>query len=263
MFDHNGMTETGPLGIECSDTPGSLTLLESVCLPEVIDPITGQAAPPGAEGELVVTTFRRTACPLIRYRTGDLVRPVPSSRVLLTLEGGLRGRVDDMVVVRGNNLHPGVLQDILHRFAEVAEYQVEIDQTGALTEVRLHVEPAAGIEPAALLSRIDRTIQDELLFRVEVRAAPPGSLPRAEMKARRWVRKSAPEQPTGRFPSCRCGRTHAPPTPPRFGRGSPGCSRPARPPRRAPEHQRQRGRSPRAGRLPISAGHSSACRRRR
>ena len=192
VFDHNGMTETGPLGIECADTPGSLTLLESVCLPEVIDPITGEAALPGAEGELVVTTFRRTACPLIRYRTGDLVRPIPSSRALLTLAGGLLGRVDDMVVVRGNNLHPSVLQDILHRFADVAEYQVEIDQTGALTEVRLHVEAAAGVEPVALMSRIDRTIQDELLFRVEVRAAPPGSLPRAEMKARRWVRKSAP-----------------------------------------------------------------------
>ena len=157
----------------------------------MIDTVTGRAVPPGAEGELVVTTFRRTACPLIRYRTGDLVRAIPSS-VPMRLAEGLRGRVDDMVVVRGNNLHPNVLQDILHRFAEVAEYQVEIDQSAALTEVRLHVEPSPGVEATALLSRIDRTIQDELLFRVEVLAAPAGSLPRAEMKARRWVRKSPP-----------------------------------------------------------------------
>jgi phenylacetate-CoA ligase len=195
VFDHNGMTETGPLGIECADTPGSLTLLESVCLPEVIDPVTGRAVPPGVEGELVVTTFRRTACPLVRYRTGDLVRAMPSSTALLTLSGGLRGRVDDMVVVRGNNLHPAVLQDLLHRFAEVAEYQVEIDQTAALAEVRVRVEPAPGVEAAGLLSRIDRTIQDELLFRIEILAATPGSLPRAEMKARRWVRKTALGQP--------------------------------------------------------------------
>ena len=192
VFDHNGMTETGPLGIECADSPGSLTLLESVCLPEVIDPIAGRAVPPGRQGELVVTTFRRTACPLVRYRTGDLVRTVPSSRALMTLGGGLLGRVDDMVVVRGNNLHPAVLQDILHRFGEVAEYQVDIDQSAALTEVRVRVEPVPGVEAAGLLSRIDRTIQDELLFRVEVLAATPGSLPRAEMKARRWLRKAPP-----------------------------------------------------------------------
>src|SRR5205807_1285110 len=98
VIDHTGMTETGPLGIECADTPGSLTLLESICLPEVIDPVTCLPAPAGTEGELVVTTFRRTASPLIRYRTGDLVRVgVSASRSLTTLTGGLLGRVDDMV----------------------------------------------------------------------------------------------------------------------------------------------------------------------
>ena len=157
----------------------------------MIDPITGLAVPDGAEGELVVTAYRRTACPLIRYRTGDLVRTIQSSRVLSTLAGGLRGRVDDMVIVRGNNLHPTVLQDLLHRFEGVAEYQVEVDHSAPLTEVRIRIEPAPGVEATALVSRIDRTIQDELLFRIEVLVATPGSLPRAEMKARRWVRKDA------------------------------------------------------------------------
>jgi phenylacetate-CoA ligase len=196
VLDHNGMTETGPLGIECAAAGGGLHLLETVCWPEIIDPQTGRPVPAGTTGELVLTTFRRVASPLIRYRTGDLVcadvRPCPCGRALLRLEGGLRGRVDDMVVVRGNNLHPMALQSILHRFAEVAEYQVVIDQTSALAELRIDVEPVEGAEGPALAARIERVIRDELLFRAEVRVVGPGSLPRAEMKARRWVRKTAP-----------------------------------------------------------------------
>ncbi len=193
VFDHNGMTETGPLGFECIEAPGGLHLLEAACWPEVIDPTTLEPLPPGTEGELVITSFRRTASPLIRYRTGDLVRfdphPCPCGRALVRLEGGIRGRADDMVVIRGNNLHPAALQRILHRFPEVAEYLVEIDETSALTALRLRVEPAPGIDGAALVARVQQAICAELLFRIEVEMAPPGTLPRAEMKARRWVRK--------------------------------------------------------------------------
>jgi phenylacetate-CoA ligase len=100
--------------------------------------------------------------------------------------------VDDTVVVRGNNLHPMALQTILHRFAEVAEYLVEVDETAALTVLRISVEPAPGVDRGNLVARIERAIRAELLFRAEVRAVPPGSLPRAEMKARRWVRRTPP-----------------------------------------------------------------------
>jgi phenylacetate-CoA ligase len=128
VFDHSGMTEVGPLGIECVAGPGGLHLLETECLAEVIDPDTGRAVPAGTAGELVLTTFCRPGSPLLRYRTGDQVcvdpRPCPCGRSLVRLEGGIRGRVDDMIVVRGNNLHPSALQTILHRFPEVAEYRV-------------------------------------------------------------------------------------------------------------------------------------------
>ncbi len=195
VFDHNGMTETGPLGIECREGPGGLHLLETACWPEVIDPATGQAVPPGTQGELVVTTFRRTASPLIRYRTGDLVcvdsHPCACGRALVRLAGGIRGRIDDMVVIRGNNLHPAALQAILHRFAEVAEYVVEIDEQSALANLCITVEPVEGVDGVALAERVQRAIRDELLFRADVRAVPCGSLPRADMKARRWLRKSA------------------------------------------------------------------------
>ncbi len=141
-----------------------------------------------------MTTFRRLASPLIRYRTGDLVsvdpHPCACGRALLRLEGGLCGRADDMVVVRGNNLHPATLQTILHRFPEVAEYTVEIDKQSALAEVRIAVEPAAGADGPVLARRVQQAIRDELLFRAEVLAVPAGSLPRGDMKARRWLRKS-------------------------------------------------------------------------
>jgi phenylacetate-CoA ligase len=194
VFDHTGMTETGPLGIECSEHPGGLHLLETEYLAEVIDPATAQPVSAGTEGELVLTTFDRPGSPLIRYRTGDLVqvdpRPCPCGRVLMRLDGGIRGRADDMIVLRGNNLHPSALQTILHRLTEVAEFRMEVDYAAALPVLRIEVEPQAGIAGDALAERVENAIRTELLFRAEVRAVPPGSLPRYEMKARRLVRKN-------------------------------------------------------------------------
>lgn len=196
VFDHNGMTETGPLGFECLEAPGGLHLLETAILPEVIDPATGRAVPAGEQGELVVTSFRRVASPLIRYRTGDLVtidpEPCPCGRAMVRLAGGIHSRSDDMVVIRGNNLHPATLQAIVHRYNDVAEYVVEIDESSALASLRIRVEPAGGADGEALAERIGRAIRDELLFRAEVVCVPPGSLPRAEMKSRRWIRKALP-----------------------------------------------------------------------
>jgi phenylacetate-CoA ligase len=197
LFDHNGMTETGPLGIECAEAPGGLHLLETACVAEVVDP-EGQPVEAGTAGELVITSLTRPGSPLLRYRTGDLVcvdpRPCACGRPLVRLDGGIRGRTDDMLVIRGNNLHPSALQRILHRFAEVAEYRVEVDSAGALPVLRVRVEPrpeASGV--ASLAARVGQAIRDELLFRAEVELAAPGSLPRFEMKSQRVVRKTAAE----------------------------------------------------------------------
>ncbi|MFO0877048.1 MAG: AMP-binding protein [Gemmataceae bacterium] len=194
VFDHNGMTETGPLGFECVEAPGGLHLLESACIPEVIDPNTGHPVPTGGEGELVITSFRRIASPLIRYRTGDLVRvdphPCRCGRALVRLEGGIRGRVDDMIFVRGNNVHPSSIQTILHGIQGVSEYLIEVDQRGALTELRIKIEPAEGAAGITLLELVHHALRRALPFRVEVELCEPGTLPRAEMKARRVVRKT-------------------------------------------------------------------------
>jgi phenylacetate-CoA ligase len=191
VFDHCGMTETGPTGIECPNNPAGVHLLETEYLAEVLDPATGLPVPPGELGELVLSNLHRPGSPLLRYRTGDLVRvdpqPCPCGRSFVRLEGGILGRTDDMIHLRGNNFHPSALEAVIRRFADVAEYRVEVDQSGSLAELRVEVEPlAAGSDVA---ERVGRAIRDELLFRAEVVAVPPGSLPRFEMKSRRVIRK--------------------------------------------------------------------------
>jgi phenylacetate-CoA ligase len=143
-------------------------------------------------GELVLTNFGRTGSPLIRYRTGDLVRMDDKTcrcgRTFARLEGGILGRTDDMIHVRGNNLYPSSLEAVIRRFPEVVEYRVTISHTGALAEVRIAVEP---VKPLAdLADRVAQAVRQELLFRAEVEMVPPGSLPRFEMKAKRIVHES-------------------------------------------------------------------------
>jgi phenylacetate-CoA ligase len=195
VFDHNGMTEVGPAGIECVENPGGLHLLETDYLAEVIDPATGDRVAPGTAGELVLTTLSRWGSPLLRYRTGDLVcvdpAPCPCGRPYVRLAGGILGRTDDMMVIRGNNVHPGALQTILHRFPEVAEYRAEVDHADALAVLRIEIEPTPPADGPALAARVAQAIRDELLFRPEVVIVSPGSLPRFEHKARRIVQKNA------------------------------------------------------------------------
>jgi phenylacetate-CoA ligase len=192
VFDHWGLTEVGPIGVECHENPGGIHLLETECVAEVIDPDTAEPAPPGRAGELVVTNLGRGGSPVIRYRTGDLVRvdpsPCPCGRSFLRLAGGILGRTDDMIHVRGNNVFPSALEAVIRRFPELAEYRVEVDQTGTLAALRVEVEPVRVELGLALAERVDRAIRDELFFRAVVTVAAPGSLPRFEMKARRVVR---------------------------------------------------------------------------
>jgi phenylacetate-CoA ligase len=190
VYDHYGMTEVGPVAVEAVDQRGRMYLLESEYLAEVLTPGTNAPAASGEFGELVLTNLGRTGSPLIRYRTGDLVRiatdPDPAGRTWRRIEGGILGRADDMIHVRGNNLYPAAIEAIVRRFPQVAEYRIVVDHTGPLADLRLEVEPVAGAgrEAAELVSR---AVRDELLFRVDVHAVECGSLPRFEMKAKRLV----------------------------------------------------------------------------
>jgi phenylacetate-CoA ligase len=192
VFDHSGMTEVGPVAIECPRSSGGLHLLEGDYIGEVIDPTTAAPVPAGQVGELVLTNLGRRGSPLLRYRTGDLVRvdptPCPCRVSFVRLAGGILGRTDDMIAIRGNNFYLAALEDVLRRFPEVVEYQVEVDASAPLAALRVEIEPAAACGVADLPDRVAAAIRDELLFRAEVTLVAPGALPRFEMKARR-VRK--------------------------------------------------------------------------
>ncbi|HZU35950.1 MAG TPA: phenylacetate--CoA ligase family protein, partial [Gemmataceae bacterium] len=193
LFDHNGLTEVGAVGIECPENPCGIHIVETSYIPEVVDVAGGEPVLPGQLGELVLTNLGRLGSPLIRYRTGDLVRagarPCPCGRTFLRLEGGILGRADDMIYVRGNNLYPTALEAIIRRFPEVVEFRVEVDRSSPLAELRIEVEPTPSAANG-VHERIELAIRDELLFRAEVRQVPPGTLPRFEMKARRVVVKN-------------------------------------------------------------------------
>lgn len=189
VLDHSGLTEVGPMTIECPEQPGGLFLLEEDYLVEILDPQTLQPVAAGEIGEMVVTNFGRWGSPVIRYRTGDLVRVQPPARGYLWLEGGILGRTDELIHVRGNNVYPTALEAVIRGFPEVAEYRVEVDRSGALTELRIAVEPVPHEPAGTLAERISQAIRERLLFRAEVTAVPPGSLPRFEHKAQRIVLK--------------------------------------------------------------------------
>jgi phenylacetate-CoA ligase len=188
VFDHAGATEVGPTAIECPENPGGLHLLEDKYLLEVIDP-EGKPVPHGEIGEMVLTNLGRWGSPAIRYRTGDLVRvdaePCCCGRGFVRLGGGILGRADDMIHVRGNNVYPSALEAVLRKFEEVAEYRVHVGERKHLTTLRIEVEPCIGANGSDLARRVGQAIRDELLFRPEVVPVPPGSLPRFELKARR------------------------------------------------------------------------------
>jgi phenylacetate-CoA ligase len=192
VFDHHGMTEVGPVTHECPERPCVLHVMESGYLPEIVQPETGLRVPPGETGELVLTTLGRTGSPLIRYRTGDLVKAGPAvpcacGRSDLALEGGILGRADDMVVVRGVNVYPGAVEEIIRSCGGVVEYQVCVQTERALPELHLRVEPAPDYpNPVSLAERIGKAFQTHLALRVPVTCVAPGTLPRFELKARRW-----------------------------------------------------------------------------
>jgi phenylacetate-CoA ligase len=193
------MTETGPVTYECPVRPRVLHVLENAYVAEIIHPETGAHVPTGETGELVLSTLGRLGSPLLRYRTGDLVRAALDTvcecgRSELALEGGILGRTDDMVCVRGVNLYPSAVEEILRTHGGVAEYQVQVDTASTLTEVSIKVEPLPTVsDVAALAHELESALQTAFNLRIPVTVVPQGSLPRFEMKAQRWVRLTPPQ----------------------------------------------------------------------
>lgn len=202
VFDHAGMTEIGPWGFECEESPDSLHVIESEFIAEVIDPADGTPRPDGEAGELVLTNLGRIGSPLIRYRTGDQVRLIRNrcacGRWFARAEGGILGRIDDRLIIRGNNVFPSAVEEVIRSIHEVAEFSLEVEQSGSLADLRITIEPVAGVDAAGLARQVAETVRDRLLFRPIVSTVEPGRLPRFEMKAKRLVRRPAPD--AGRHP---------------------------------------------------------------
>jgi phenylacetate-CoA ligase len=205
VVDHYGMTEVGPVAYECPARGGVLHVIETSYHAEIIDPKTTQPVRLGQSGELVLTTLGRTGSPLLRYRTGDVVKlaahlttdnsstpnpqPCACGRCDLALEGGILGRTDDMIVVRGVNIFPSAIEEIIRATGAVAEYQVTMHATQTLPELSIQVEPSASREDSqALVEQLEKEFQTAFSLRVHVSAVSRGTLPRFEMKARRWVK---------------------------------------------------------------------------
>jgi phenylacetate-CoA ligase len=193
VVDHHGMTETGPVSYECPERRGVLHILELAYIPEVVDSQTLEPVGPGGTGELVLTNLGRTGSPLLRYRTGDIVRRAavercPCGSCELALEGGILARSDEMVVVRGVNLYPSAVEEVV-RSCGVAEFRVETYTERELKEMSVEVEPAGPVDTAALCHRVTHALQSAFGLRVSVSWAAPGTLPRFEAKARRWVQR--------------------------------------------------------------------------
>jgi phenylacetate-CoA ligase len=185
VYDHYGMTEVGPVAFETPGEQGGLRVILDSYFAEVIDPKTAAPSPDG-EGELVLTTLGRMGCPLFRYRTGDLVRVKHGTDEkglpTLDLEGGILGRSDDMIVVRGVNVYPSSVDAIVRGFDEILEYQVIHQKKGDMSEVSLRVDA-----PEKVAQVLEVALKEAFSLRMPVSCVPAGSLPKFEMKARRWL----------------------------------------------------------------------------
>ncbi len=177
VLDHYGMTEVGPVAFQKTGQPGALHVIEQSYLAEVIHPETLAPVPDGTVGELVLTPLGRTAWPLLRYRTGDLV-----CRRGAVLEGGIIGRADDMLVVRGVNIYPSAVDAVIRALPEILEYRVTVAKRSEMAELTIEVETPDDAAPA----KLERALADAFTLRIPVVRVE--KLPRFELKAKRWVR---------------------------------------------------------------------------
>jgi phenylacetate-CoA ligase len=201
-YDGYGCLEFQPIAWECAAQSGG-HLAEDFVYAEILDPITKAPVPDGEPGVLVLTHLDKQACPLVRWWTGDIVvldrDTCACGRTHARLAGGVRGRADDMLVVRGVNVFPSAVENVVRRtVGDLAEFRVVLDpaladpSTGYPTALRLQVEAAT---PGDLPARLAAALRAELQVRAVVDVVKPGELPRTTHKARRVVRANEPEVP--------------------------------------------------------------------
>jgi phenylacetate-CoA ligase len=183
-FEHAGLTEAGPFGYPCPEG-GGLHVYEREFVCEILDADLGPAAS-GERGELVVTPLGRTGFPVLRYRTGDVVvnadERCPAGHADRWLPGGIVGRADDMVVIRGMNVYPSAIEETVRRERGTGEFRITFySEPSGMDEIKLEVELSEG----AAARRLQETMRHQLGLRVRVVPVAPGVLPSMQGKARR------------------------------------------------------------------------------
>ncbi|HSR25589.1 MAG TPA: phenylacetate--CoA ligase, partial [Candidatus Eisenbacteria bacterium] len=169
-----------------------LHVFEDHYFPEVVDPETGRPLPAGEPGELVLTALRREASPVIRYRTRDrtalLDEPCPCGSPFRRMRK-IRGRTDDMLVVRGENVFPSQIEDILLGVDGLTgNYQLVVDREARrLDTLQVRIESRPDADHAGLRERAEERIRETIGLTVSVTVLAPGALPRSEGKARRVI----------------------------------------------------------------------------
>jgi phenylacetate-CoA ligase len=188
-----GLSEiVGPgVSAECPEGRAGLHVMEDHFLVEVIDPSSGEPLPDGEDGELVFTTLTKEALPLLRYRTGDIAsltrEPCACGRTLARMSA-VRGRHDDMLIIRGVNLYPSQFEEVLLRVDGLApHYQLVVERPVDLDELTVRCEPSG--DGDGLAERVRRAIRHEIGVSVAVEVLEPGAVPRSEGKAVRVIDK--------------------------------------------------------------------------
>ncbi len=189
-----GLSEMcGPgVAAECIEARDGLHVHEDHFVVEIVDPDTGAPLEDGAEGELVFTTLRKEALPLLRYRTGDIAslttEPCLCGRTIARIRG-LRGRRDDMIIVRGVNVYPSNVEFALLSLPSAApHYQLVVSRAGAMDELLVQCEPVDDtVDTSALRTAVERVLHDHLAIRVRAQVLERGAVPRSEGKAVRIV----------------------------------------------------------------------------
>ena len=193
-LDIYGLSEViGPgVSAECAETKDGLHIWEDHFYPEIVDPATGDVLPDGEMGELVITSLTREACPVIRYRTRDLTRLLPGTARSMRRMGKVTGRSDDMLIIRGVNLFPTQIEEILLRDDRLSpHYCLEVRRSGRLDELEVIVEAKAGAADAETREMAGRDLAHQIKSRIgvtsAVRVTEPKSLERSLGKAKRIV----------------------------------------------------------------------------
>jgi phenylacetate-CoA ligase len=191
-----GLSEIiGPgVAMECCETRDGLTIWEDHFYPEIVDPATGEVLPDGAFGELVITTLTKQALPMIRYRTRDLTRLLPGTARTMRRLDKFAGRSDDMLIIRGVNVFPSQIEELILKSPAIApHYVIEVTRPHNLDEVEVQVEMQAEADNQAARSQAAAGLQHHIKsfigISARVRVVPAASIERSVGKARRVVDK--------------------------------------------------------------------------